>query len=358
LAYSLVRNGKIEYAVDWDVVERMCMSYWTSDYQWRYSKTENSSESEWYNPFSWSLPSIKTFVVDWDKVRDSARISCNSDMFRFSRVGASDMGSVAREMKWKVEQTAINRKQITDELKDIQSDNVEALESAEKSYTGSINACKFIRDTSADVVAIGSAVATGGTGVALLGASSYLKGMYKYQDTGSAGAAVLYGAGSLVVGAFKVNGAKLTSAGEYTLIIAQGVLETGTSLVAGDSFVKAIKEGGLKIASAGTAQAIFGSELAEKVFSRIPIPLNVWSVTMREGNDVMMTDIADKLLEKTSKKLTEKSVKSLINTVAKPSRNDSPRTASSGLIDDAPLEQMLLLYLAIVRMDQGIGRGW
>ena len=167
----------------------------------------------------------------------------------------------------------------------------------------------------------------------------------------------------MALGAFKISGAKLTTGGEYTLIIAQGFLETGTSLTAGDNFAKAIEKGGLKIASQGAAQALFSSSCVKTVFSKMPIPFNVFSVTSHEGVNVMQTDIADALLEKTAKKLTEKGIKAglgagLNASSAPVPANVQQRTTSAGLIDEVPIEQVLLLYLAIVHMEKGMGRGW
>jgi hypothetical protein len=210
------------------------------------------------------------------------------------------------------------------------------MQRAENDYTGLIDACRFIRDTSADVVAIGSTIATGGAAVGLLGASSTLKGVYKYQDTGSAGSALLYGAGSMVLGAFKISGAKLTTGGEYALIIAQGFLDTGTSLTAGDNFARSIEKGALKIASAGSAQALFSASWVKAVFSKMPIPFNVFSVRSQGGVNVMQTDIADKLVEKGAKKLVEKGIKKSISAgvSSSPSTEAQPKTASAGLMDE------------------------
>lgn len=359
MAYTIVKSLDAEYAVDWDVVERLCMSYWQTYYQLRYSSTKSMSESNWYNPLSWKLPEIQTLEVDWEAARQSAHRACIGDMFTYSQQASRSMRDVAYDVKYKVEQTGVQRRALVNQLKDIQSSNLSAMDRAVDGYSGLIEASRFIRDTSADVVAIGSTIATGGAAAGLLGASSALKGYGKYQDTGKVGASVLYGAGSMALGAFKVGSAKLTTAGEYTLIIAQGALETGTSLTAGDSFGKALETGGLKIASAGGAQVLFGSSWMKQIFARLPIPINVW-VPAKEGPGQMFIDEANALAEKVSKKLTEKGVKSLAKSaISEPPPADAqPTSVQSGLMNDVPLEQTLLLYLSIVHMKKGVGRGW
>jgi hypothetical protein len=356
MTYSLVSSYGTEYAVDWDIVERLCMSYWQTHYQLRHSETTETSERTW-NPFSWAMPTIKTIDVKWDKVREDAHIACIKDMFDYSQRAPKDMRGVALDVRWKVVNTASNKRMFTNDLKGVQAANVAAMQDAESDYAGLIDAARFVRDTSADVVAIGSTIATGGAAAGLLGASSALKGAYKYQDTGSAGAAVLYGGGSLLVGYFKIGGKEVGKAGEVVLIIAQGAIETGTSLVAGDSFSKAAERGALKIASTGAAHALFSAPIVKEAFSRIPIPFNVFAKTP-EAPVGGMIDVANKLLEKTGKKLTEKGVKAGISAVGGDSSSLGPNTTSSGIVDEAPVENLGLLDFAIVNMKKGIGHGW
>jgi len=360
MAYSMVKCVGTEYAVDWEVVERFCLSYWKTYYQLRYSETIRMSESTWYNPFSWKLPDIANLEVDWNAVRGSATRACAGDMFAYSRKASSSMRDIAWDVKYKVEQTTVLRRRFVEQLKEIQSANLAAVEKSGNEYTGMIEAARFIRDTSADVVAIGSTIATGGAAASLLGASSVMKGVGKYQDTGKAGASILYGGGSILLGAFKVGGSTLTPVREYALIIAQGTLESGTSLAAGDSFGKAMETGGLKIASSGAAQALFSTESVKRVVARIPVPMNVWVKKQDDGINKMLVDESSELLGKVGKKLTEKGTKAALGAAPRSPtpRPSQPATVQSGFLDEVPLEQMLLLYLAIVNMEKGIGRGW
>lgn len=356
MAYIKVNSRGTEFAVDWDVVERMCKSYWITAWQYEYAEPITLSESSWYNPLSWSLPSIQNVEVPWARVRSAAQTSCDRDMSIYRQSASNDMRGIALDVKFKLEQTVAKRRHFQNYLKDIQSTNMKEIEKSVKDYTGLAEAARFIRDTSADVVAIGSTIATGGAAAGLLGASSAMKGWGKYQDTGSVGAAALYGTGSLALGVFKVGGAKLTTAGEYTLIIVQGTLEAGTGLVAGDTFATAVGKGSLKVASAGAAHALFSAGWVKQVFSRIPVPFEVW---VKQAGKQMWVDEANDLVEKTAKKLTEKGAKALIVTVVRPAPVPAAqRTVSVGLLDEVPVEQMLLLHFSIVNMQKGIGHGW
>lgn len=357
MAYELVASRTGQYAVDWEVVDRLVRSYWQASYQLNYSTSKTESEASWYNPFSWSLPDIKQIDVPWDKVREASAVQGTRDMLKFVKSAQLDMRSVANELDFRLGETARLKTQFTDYMKSVQSGNMSAIDRAVGDYEGMIEVSRFIRDTSADIVAIGSTIATGGAAVGLLGASSGLKGYGKYQDTGSVGAAVTYGAGSMVLGAFKIGGAKLSGGEEAVFIVFQGVLETGTSLVAGDTVAKAIKKGGLKIASTGAAQALFSQPWVIESFAKIPFPF-----TIMVGNQEFAIDMADKVVEKISKKLFEKGVKagtSRAIDALKPEEVAVPQTrSSSGVADEALLYNQILLKLAIVNMEKGVGHGW
>lgn len=359
MAYTMVENYGTQYAVDWDVLARLNHSFHRSDCQWRLAQVTDMSETNWYNPFSWSLPTTKTVDVDWPKVRVESKQASDVDMASFRHLSKTDMRAVAEEIQYQLGETSANLRQFKNELKEVQAANAAAIDESVDDYDGLIEASRFIRDTSADIVAVGSTIATGGAAAGLLGASSALKGVGKYQDTGSAGAAVLYGGGSLILGVFKVGGGKLTAGAEYTLIMAKGVLESGTSLVAGDSLGTAIGKGGLKIACAGTAQLVFSAPIARKVFERMPLPFTIWSTRVETGSGWMQTDIANKVAAGVSKKLFERGMKigagaAFSGSAAAP----VTRTQVAGLADEVPIDKKLLLNFAVVNMKKGVGRGW
>jgi hypothetical protein len=347
MSYVSFNSLTTEFAVDWEIVRRLCLSYWLSKYQLENLDTSPLPDSD-------SLPAIKTVQVDWDKVRNDAWANCASDMFSYVKKAGTDMRGVAEDLKLKVIQTAVNRRDFTNTLRDIQSKNITEMERAVKHYSDIKDALSFLRDTTADIVAIGSTIATGGAAAALLGASSVLQGVYKYQDTGMAGSALLYGAGSMALGVFKVGGAKVKKGTEVALIIAKGFLEAGTSLAAGDKFAKVIEKGALKIASTGSVQALFSAEWVKTVFSKMPVPFTVWSKIIDDGVNVMYEDKASELVQKTAKKLVEKGAKKAITLAM----NSSQTTKGDAFIDEATVEDLFLLYFAIVNMQKGIGRGW
>jgi len=359
MAYTMIDNYGTQFAVDWETVARLNSSYHRSDYQWGLSTVTKMSESAWYNPFSWSLPTTKTVEVEWPKVRERAKYASYADMDYFRGLASRDMRAVAEEVRYQVEQTSANLAQFKRQLKEVQIENAAAIEESVDDYEGLIEAAKFVRDTSADIVVVGSTIATGGAAAGLLGAGSVMKGIAKYQDTGSAGAALLQGGGTLFLGSFKIGGAKLTAGAEYTLIIAKGALEAGTSLVAGDSFGTAVEKGSLKIASAGAAQFVFSAPLAKTVFERMPLPFTVWSTKIVTDSGWMQTDVANKVAAGVTKKLFERGVKAgAKNALAGTSPSLRIRAQISGLADEVPIEKKILLHFSIVNMAKGVGHGW
>jgi hypothetical protein len=122
-----------------------------------------------------------------------------------------------------------------------------------------------------------------------------------------------------------------------------------------------VESGGLKVATAGAANALFSVGLVKHVFARLPVPMTVWTKERDDGVHKMFVDKANEFVEKTSKKLTEKVAKSAANSAIgsgqKPKVQER-NTLQAGLVDDVPIEQMFLLYFAIVNMNRGIGHGW
>lgn len=92
-----------------------------------------------------------------------------------------------------------------------------------------VSAASGIRDLSATVLVVGSAMMTGGAAVAVLGGGSFLKGVASYEDNGNVGAAVLTATGTFVVGAFALPGGTLPANASLSTMIG------GESVVASEA---------------------------------------------------------------------------------------------------------------------------
>jgi len=60
-----------------------------------------TSDRNW-NPFSWSLPTVRNVEVDWDKVRNEARTACVKDMFDIRDAPTARCRDIAYDMSYKI----------------------------------------------------------------------------------------------------------------------------------------------------------------------------------------------------------------------------------------------------------------
>src|SRR3989442_9019726 len=109
MGYELLSSGQTQFAIDWDIVRRILRSYHTAYLQLDFAREVTMSESQWYNPLTWSLPDISHVEVDWDAVRRNAEAQTGSDL-RDMRVEAKyNAARVARRLEDMVETTARNK---------------------------------------------------------------------------------------------------------------------------------------------------------------------------------------------------------------------------------------------------------
>lgn len=362
MAYQLVttRSGQ-EYAVDWDVVSKLTMSYHRSRYQLEKAEARRSWDGSITSISSWGLPVLQNVEVDWDAVRSNTNLSAFADVFRFRNMADRSVRDVAVELKAMVTDTAINRRNFADWMKEVQAANMIAMNASVDNYEGIIDVLRYTRDLSADFVAVGSTIATGGAAAAMLGGSAAMKGTAKWQDTGNVGAAVLYGTGHLALGAFKIGGKALSSGMEWTLIVVEAGLESTTSWVAGDSFDKVVETGALKFLSLGAAQAFFGLGPVKSIFEKAPLPAGL---TAKINSSWVSQLIDNPLTEETGKQIVEKGSAAVMQAGVQAGRElltkeaGGPNTGQAGLVYEMPLTDLALVDMAIVNMKLGIGRGW
>jgi hypothetical protein len=356
MSYSLFETKTGQYAIDTYCIMRLIRSYWTTHYVLHFA-TESVQDEVTWSTFSFGLPGLASIDVPWKKVREAAATATIRDLLRYSERYRAHMPDIARELDGNLKAAGRNRIAFVTKVKAADRFNRRSIERSLKGYTNADSAMKFVRDAAADVVMIGAQMATGGAAELLLGGAAVLKGIGKYQDTADPErglkAAVVYGAGSLVLGGFKTRAAKLSNRDEYLLILAQGILEGSTALVAGDDFSKALASGALKIASASTAQALFGNDTANAMFEKLPVPLVLTATKMDT------TNVINKLAEKGTKKGTEKISKVGLEVASGAFFSDSPPPDADTpfVLKAGVLEDRWLLRAALVNMSKGIGHG-
>ena len=355
MAYELLTSGRTQFAVDWDIARRIVRSYQTSVLQLEYAREVTMSQSHWYNPMSWSLPDIAHVEVDWERVRrraeaDSAAIV--RDMRTESKYHAP---RVARRLEDMIELTARNKETFVDWIGTVQTQNMGAVRQAVDDYQASIEISKFVRDMSADGLMVGASVMSGGAAVAALGGASFFKGTCRFQDTDSIGAGILEGAGSLAFGYFKLGNPTFKQ--EMALAFVQAPYTTGTELVGGTAISEAVVSGALKL-TGPSAEALFKLPPARTLFDKVAVPI----VVTYGGENVaskLLTKYAGDTLQNRGVERWGKEALLKNGTAPTPQSETAPSRRRQGrVVGESTLSNKLLLHLAFVNMEKGIGRGW
>jgi len=171
-------NGN--YAVDWSLVAEIIESYYRSRHAAETATVVSTSDREWYNPFSWQLPQIKTVEIDWDRCRIYAAIRASAEMQAYQSGFNGNAACVVSEVYQREVAIAFYRDQLRLLMQDAQSFNAASFESSQSGYETSIAITRFIRDLSAGGLVLGSTFVTGGAALAALGGGPVLTGDGKY----------------------------------------------------------------------------------------------------------------------------------------------------------------------------------
>lgn len=347
MAYEIVKNFNTEYAVDWQVIARLIRANALARYRSDLASVTTTSEASMFNPFSWSSPDIRIVEVDWEQVNARSTVELFMTLNQLRNVGDSNMPAVGRRMLDMVAETRRYNQRFLAWTGDVQSDNMARINAAVSSYDTQIGVAKFFRDTSADGLMVGATVLSGGAAAAVLAGGSTLKGVGRWEDSGSVSAGVLTGAGNLVLGVFKIGG---MSGG--ALAVLQAGQESATCLIEGKSVAEAIATGSLKLAGPAIDKVVklpFMKTMLEK--AAVPLAVQLSNSTVAEK---LVADMAKKLLQK---QVLERSGKAVIGSV-KSVFKETPAEAPPSTLDTATIGDDILVKFAIVNMTRGIGHGW
>jgi hypothetical protein len=354
MAYELVQNGNTQFAIDWDVMRRLVKSYYTSYHQYDSGREVTLSDSQWYNPLSWSLPEVSHVEVDWDAVRARTEADTAADLRDLRAEAASNAPRVARRIESLIEATNRNKELFVEWMGTVQTQNTESISKAVDDYESNIEIAKMVRDNSARGLMVGASVMTGGGAVAALGGASFFKGFCKFQDTDSVGAGVMEGAGSFIFAYVKL-GKSFSFKQDMVLAFVQAPYEATTELVAGKTLSEAAVSGAVKL-TGPAVDRLFKLGPSKTLFDKLAVPI---SITYGGDNK------ASELLTGFGKSAVKEGIKSGTKAVLLGSNGASQGdeagagTRRSGqLVREATLSNKFLLYLAFVNMTKGIGHGW
>ncbi|HUG39997.1 MAG TPA: hypothetical protein VMM12_05915 [Longimicrobiales bacterium] len=348
------------YYVDWAVVGRLIRSHELAVQKLKNWKTVRTSQSSWYNPFSWSMPDIEQVEIDWDHLSDLVNVNTFAAIQASMNRGEQNMANEARRLQSLVLETAHMKEQFLRRMRDLQRDNSRRIEESVDSYQTQIDVAKFTRDTSAGTLMVGATVLSGGTATAVIAAGSGLKGVAKFQDTGSAGAATIEAAGSFVFAIIplkaKAGGNPLSGVEEGCLVVLEAVTESATGLVEGKTVKEALATGALKFTDP-VADKLFASDQVKKLLGRVSIPVDV---------QVFITGEAAMLAKAQVSKHGGALASAHFGRSAPP-RSRPNATAAAGrkapgghgaIANNVMLDGETLLHTAVISDRKGLGNGW
>lgn len=356
----MLQDDRGTFAIDWEIVHRILRDYHRAVTRDAYSQVVTTSEWRLHNPFSWSLPDVRSLEVDWESVRARSITLADMDFEELSEKATRDVRILHRALQNMVGETSRLTSAFTDRLGALQSENMARINGAVASYDSQIGAARFFRDTSADGLMIGATILTGGAGAAVLGGGSALKGWAKFQDTGNTGAAILTGVGSFTFGVFKLGGRQSSGLAEDAAVaILQAQWETGVGLVEGKSLGAAAATGSLKL-TGPFVDRFFKLAPVKGILERAAVPLVITVATPAGVKNVAPALVAKATTKAAQNKVVDlgkAGIKALSAPGTPPAGPAAPAGRGSPVLDTATLGNEALLSLAIVNMSKGIGRG-
>lgn len=144
-----------------------------------------------------------------------------------------------------------------------------------------------VRDLSAAVLVVGSALLSGGTSLAVLGGGSVLRGTATYQDTGNISSAMIDASSTFVVGAIPLAGSAMVEGQAAQSVLKIGMMEpvTSSGMSAGQQVTVVVVGSAISATSEGS-QALIEGQNAEQALR---------TATARFGVDVLSGGMCSRL---------------------------------------------------------------
>ncbi len=351
--FQIITKDEESFVVDWDVIERLLKSIYTTQYQLINSEI-NPLKSTEFNP---QMDQLWTVDVDWDSVHWKTERDIRLEMPNLRSWAKVDPVAMARELDHRIDLAAGLRQDFLDKMKYVSARNVQNIDKAVAAYQTDMKIARFVRDTAADLFMVAASIETGGAAATIYaGLGSAGKGYAKFQDSGNYGAAVLEGCGSFVFAAVKIGKPfGLDSVDPKTLgnvlVLIQAPYKTYTELVSGASFADAVVSGSVKLLGPGLDQFFNKySAAALKLFGSCALPIEITTTTAES--------VAPEFLSKAASKLAQQFVRQGARAMMPSASNTAVAEPPGPLIDQATLTNKSLLYHGLYNVNKGPGGGW
>ena len=302
---EVFRERTTIWMVDWEIVRSILRSNANQHAQLAHGRTTTTSRVNWLNPFSWQMPDVVSYEVDWSAQRRE-RESTLRDLLTeaTSMVPRVGCDGFRQWLRMRIDETESYRDSFQTRLTGASHRTMQNIESSVDGYENSIAVTRFVRDTSADVVLVGATFMTGGAAVAAAGAGSVMRGGFTYQDTGNIGLAAVETTASLVTTLIPVgraaSGATAASfADDATVILVGANFDVAKAIIQGDSFDQALARAGTNAAAGAAAGALFSrvgqNQRFQSLVERLPLPATV-SISRNRSASVSGSRLAGEYL--------------------------------------------------------------
>ena len=165
------------YAIDWDVLVRVCRSFVRAQAILSHSKV--IEEKQLFGP------DISWVEVDWDAVKRTVDRDAPTVCKAVQSAVLTSPAMAADYVRTIVEETKFYRDRFTETQTRCSRESMKAINASVDRGEKGVAALTATRDLSADFVMVGATVLSGGAAAAAIGGGALLKGSYKWQDTKS-----------------------------------------------------------------------------------------------------------------------------------------------------------------------------
>jgi hypothetical protein len=170
------------YAIDWEVLLRICRAHVRARAMLSRSRIER--ETQLFGP------DISWVEVDWEAVKRDVNRDAPAVFAGLQTAALAAPEQLADYARTLVAETAYYRDCFHQKQTQCSRATMKAINTSVDRGENAIAALTAIRDLSADFVLVGATALSGGAAVAAVGGGSILKGSYKWQDTQSVSAGV------------------------------------------------------------------------------------------------------------------------------------------------------------------------
>ena len=351
MTYRIYDTAQGQFALCWDTCCRIMTSYHRARFQHEYSREVTESQSQMLSPLTWGLPDLSFVSVDWEKVRHETTGNTMSDAWRLGAVATfsgDGIDALVRELKRMQTETRQKHALFNASLKQASAKSLAAMNRTVGTAQSWIDGAKVVRDLSGSVLIGASTAATGGLAGAVLfgaGAGSAIKGVAKFQDSGSYGSAAIEVSQNIVFSVFRTP--------KTVKVVASVTADTFKALLEGRSIGTALAEGSMNVPSTVLGEG--AKKLLGPLMTKVAVP--VVSRVISAPPQVLAKlpiEVGTKVLADRAKKAAQNAVRGDAQT---PLTSEKASMRHS-LTDTVSVDEDLLLKFAIVDMSKGAGRSW